>query len=163
MPGPKTFLAALMGGTMLVAACATNGGFNSTTAAAYAQDILSGLTAIDSSTVIRADMGTATTAKVDAALADAVTAVGVLTNVGQAITLNSAQAAVTQIQSDVNIILPLVAAVPGLPASASTVITALQVVLPILLTTVELSAPVSAKAGGMSLSDAQGILKHASL
>jgi len=121
-----------------------------------------GLVAILASPVIQGDLGPANFANANAALGDVKAVVADVEGVVGSVTLATAQGWAEEVQSDANVVLPLVAVIPGLPESAAAIITAVQVVLPILLAAVQSGLASSARKAapsGMTLDQAIAILK----
>jgi hypothetical protein len=125
----------------------------------YATQVLAGLSAVLSSPRIEADLG-ANLAKAQAALADANEANAVLTGAASSLVSATTQSAAQQISADTETVVALVDAIPGVPASVSTIVTALGVVVPVMLASVDIAMPSKATPSGMSLQQAQSILSH---
>ena len=122
----------------------------------YAQNVLNGLSAVLALPTIQADLG-ANLAKAQAALDDAQAAYAALTGgVGSLINTTS-QTTTQQISSDATTILGLVQMVPGIPSAVATILTAIQVVLPVMLASVGVTSTKAAPSS-MSLHDAMAAL-----
>ncbi len=121
---------------------------------------MNGLAALDADPNIKADLGSNQT-KVAAAVVDAQNVLTDLKDAGQVIATNVSQGFAREIQGDANEVLPLVLAIPGLPSSAVEIVTAIQVVLPILLATVGSELATSARQAApatMTVDQAMAIL-----
>jgi hypothetical protein len=124
----------------------------------YAQDVINGVVALTASPSILALLTASQVAAVNAATADAQTVLTQVTSAGTTVLLATAQGWAQQIETDANTVVGLLALVPGIPAAASTIITAIDVLLPILLTSVQIAVPAKAMQGGMSVPQARAIL-----
>jgi hypothetical protein len=111
------------------------------------QLVVAGLTAADADPAIQADLGAASQKVVAAALADANTVVLDLKAAGDTVSLATGQGWAQEIQSDANAVIGLVSVIPGLPASTTGYIVAVQVLLPIILSTVQSVLASSARRG----------------
>lgn len=127
----------------------------------YVQAAVAGLVAIDADPNIQADLGS-NQSKVADAIKDAQNVLTVITQAGTSIATATGQGLAQELQADANVVLPLVLAIPGLPASANEIVVAIQVVLPILLATVGSELAVSARRAApttMTVDQAMAILK----
>lgn len=122
----------------LLAGCATaGGGFNPSTVAFYAEDIEDGVTAILASPTIQADLTPADFANVSAAVNQIEATTKLLEVASGGISQATALGYVQQIESDTNIVISTVSAVKTLPPEAITVMTAIEVIEPIILASVQ--------------------------
>lgn len=127
----------------------------------YVQAAVTGLKAIAADPNIQADLGS-NASKVADAVDDAQNVLDDVKAAATSIATGTAQGWAQEIQADANIALPLVLAIPGLPASANEIVVAIQVVLPILLATVGSELAASARKAAptsMTLDQAMAILK----
>jgi hypothetical protein len=144
-----------------LAGCATASSGTSvivSTIEGYAQDVINGVSALVASPSITALLSASQVASVTGALKDANTILGEITGAGTTVILGTAQGWAQQIETDTNTVVGLLADVPGIPASATVIIDAINVLLPILLTSVQLAVPAKAVRGGMSVNQAEQIL-----
>ena len=122
----------------------------------YAQNVLNGLSAVLALPTIQADLG-ANLAKAQAALDDAQAAYAALTGGVGSLINTASQTTTQQISSDATTILGLVQMVPGIPSAVATILTAIQVVLPVMLASVGVTSTKAAPSS-MSLHDAMAVL-----
>jgi len=162
----KKFLAGV-GAVALLVGCASGGGFNASQVAFYAEDIEAGVTAILASPTIQADMTPTQFAQVSTAVNDIEATTKLLEASSGTLTQAAALGYVQEIETDTDLVISTVSALPNLPASAVTVMTAIQVIEPIILASVQagLTPPVPAPAAkatlsGMTTAQAQGVLAH---
>jgi hypothetical protein len=131
------------------------------TVSGYFQAAVNGLAAIVADPTIQTDLG-ANLKTVQNALTDAGNVLKDVIGAATTVAAATAQGWAQEIQTDANTVLPLIEAIPGLPASATTIITAIQVVLPILLAAVGSQLAASARAAApttMTLTQALAVLK----
>jgi hypothetical protein len=153
--------AALLSTTALVACGAQNAATVAVNAfSAYASAVLSGLSSIANSSTIAADLGTDAEEAVNNALADATKIEGEIVDAANTIVAATTSGGwATEIQTDANTVLNFVENLTTLPAGATTVITAIRTVLPILLSTAGVIVAAAAPSTGMSVNDAMATLK----
>jgi hypothetical protein len=151
---------------LAAAGCTTLGTVTPTIAVSkisgYFQAAVNGLSAIVLSSAIQADLGASGTTTAKNALADAQNVLNDVTAAATTVASATAQGWAQEIQTDANAVLPLVSTIPGLPASVTTIITAVEVVLPILLAAVGSQLAASARAAApttMTIDQALAILK----
>lgn len=123
---------------------------------------LNALESVDASTVIETDLGTVKQKAVFDALTDANQVLTDINASAAQISFATAQGWVEEINSDADVILPILLSVAGLTPAESEALTAVQVILPILLAAVGSSLATSRRAAApksMSAAQARAVLK----
>jgi hypothetical protein len=154
-------LAALLASTAL-AGCATASTGTTVevdTIEGYAQDVVNGATALLASPAIATVLSGKDMAAANAALADAEAVLAQIKTSAQTVLLSTGQSWVTQVETDVNTVIGFLGDIP-LPSSAGLIIKAIQTLLPILLTSVQIAVNAKAAPGGMTEGQARAILQH---
>lgn len=148
----------------LLAACAAQA-YNQQSVAFYAEDIENGLSAILASPTIQADLTPAQFVQMTAALGKVEATTKLLEVASGQITQATALGYVQEIESDTNTIIAIASTAKGLSPEAVTVMTAIQVIEPIILASVQAglatnTPPAQAKAtlSGMTPDQAANIL-----
>ena len=156
------YAGALLAATALAGCATASSGTTITvsTIEGYAQDVLNGIAALTAAPSITALLSASQVAAVNAALADANTVLSSIKAAASSVLLGTAQGWATQIETDANTVVGLLADVPGIPASATIIIQAVNALLPILLTSVQLAVPAKATQGGISVDQAMAVLAN---
>jgi hypothetical protein len=126
----------------------------------YVQDVINGVTALTASASITSLLTPTEVSAVNGAVSDATTVLADIKAAASTVILTTAQGWAAQVEGDVNTVVGLLALVPGIPSAASTIIEAINVLLPILLTSVQLAVPAKASQSGMTPSQAHVILTN---
>jgi hypothetical protein len=149
--------------TSALAACATQAPSVTVTVnkiEGYFQSVVNGINALAASPAILALMSATQVAAVNALSANAQTVINEVEAAASTVLQGTAQGWASQIEVDFNQLVALLGSIPGVPANATTIIEAINVLLPILLASVQAAVPTMAKPSGMSPDQATAILAN---
>jgi len=144
-------------------ACSMSGGTSTidlTQIAGDVADITAGLTALAATPAIQAALSPATLQTLTTALSEAKAMAAQISGATTAVALPTAQGWVQTLANDVSTMLALVNAVPGLPPQVSSVVTAIQTLLPLVEVAVSLASTAAVAATPMTPTQAREILQN---